>query len=220
MRSFSPPARRLSSNAWLSIQTAPGMRPLLLARPRAHVDDQRRLVAGEQIVQLVDAHARHAQRADQLVALQRLDGDEQRQRDDQRDESPATRLGEDREDVVDRVAEYPTQRHRDPAPEQCADRVEQREAPEPGSHHPGHAGRDGGESRDELGDDERWRAPALVDGLGLAHATVGRQRELAHQAQHPTAVPGTGEVPGEVGDQAGHRRDRDHLRDGDLRRAQ
>jgi hypothetical protein len=76
------------------------------------------------------------------------------------------------------------------------------------------SGRHRRKARHELGDHQRSRPETREHRLGLAHAAIGRQRDLAQHAQHAPAQGTADLIPDRVGNQAGGDRgaeQRDHV---------
>jgi hypothetical protein len=90
--------------------------------------------------------------------------------------------------------------------DQGPQRIEQHKGAQRRAHHTGQRTGNGGKARHELGHQQGLGAPASIDGLGLAYAGIGRERNAADTSQHPVPIGPASVVPEHIGHQrCGHR---------------
>ena len=96
-------------------------------------------------------------------------------------------------------------------PEQRSRQIEGKEAAIAHAARGGGGDRDGRDAGNELGDEEQGRAVALDQVVGLPHASVRREREAAHGAEHAAPVCPADDEPDVVCEQASEDGDPEEL---------
>src|SRR5256885_10326688 len=101
------------------------------------------------------------------------------------------------------VAEQVPQTDKGHDPEECAQAIVEQEPPDAHAEQPGESRRDGAQSRNELGADERPHPVSAEKGLCSTYARVRFKRDAAEQVQDMPAAIASQVVPDEIPRQAG-----------------